>query len=228
MKFKIKKDAFDFLKQYEEENVSFIRITTVANTIDVEVIKENNSISYTVPAEVSSVGSVFVVINKLIGIMNLFENDIVFEYSKGDKELLELSGENDNIKISLICWSEMPPAIISSLEAKSDILFEVREGNANFEEHINTIEDFIKKNNKFGIAFSANKNYYLTNGSKAISNNQSIKEAYYSMKTKLLSEKIKSGGRIENVFVSPEVLEFKFSDCSIFCRSEIIHNPVIS
>lgn len=228
MKFKIKKDAFDFLKQYEEENVSFIRITTVANTVDIEVIKENNSISYTVPAEVSLVGSVFVVINKLIGIMNLFENDIVFEYSKGDKELLELSGENDNIKISLICWSEMPPAIISSLEAKSDILFEVREGNANFEEHTNTIEDFIKKNNRFGIAFSANKDYYLTNASKAISNNQSIKEVYYSMGTELLSEKIKSGGRIENVFVSPEVLEFKFSDCSIFCKCDIVHNPVIS
>ena len=229
MKFKIKHDAFDFLKQYEEENVSFVNIIAGSGSLSVEVIKENNSIVYRMPAEVSSTGSIFVVLNKLIGMMNLFEDDVVFEYNGSpDKELLELSGKSDNIKISLICWSEMPKAIVVSWLGEQHPLFELNEDKEVFDKYVKSIKSFVNKNKTFIIGFSTNKEIYLENGARSYSNVSKIDELFFSRDTKLLYEKIKSGGEITNIIVSPEVIEFCFSDCNIFCKCEKVIGPIIS
>ena len=227
MKFVVKKNAFDFLKKFERENVSFVKLTTGIDCVSVEVICLNNSIVVSVPAKVTENGSVFMVINKLAEMMERFSEDVVFTYSKAEKETMELSGKDDIIKISLVCWESVPTAITRSLASESNVLFSMKDDNENFDKQIDFISKYFREKSNVTVGFSENKFFYLCNAKEGVSDTNGITKAYYVIDVNLLEKEIKEN-KILNILVSPTVVEFKFEDCSIFAHCSVIGYPTIT
>ena len=227
MKFIVKKNAFDFLKKFEKENISFAKITTGTDCISIEVICFDNSTVFNIPAKITENGSVFMVINKLAEMMERFSEDVVFTYSKAEKEIMELSGKDDIIKISLTCWESMPAAITRSLASESNVLFSMKDGNENFDKQIDFISKYFREKSNVTVGFSESKFFYLCNAKEGVSDTNGITKAYYITDVNLLEKEIKEN-KILDILVSPTVVEFRFEDCSIFARCNVIGYPTIT
>ena len=227
MKFVVKKNAFDFLKKFEKENVSFIKLTTGTDCVSVEVICFNNSIVFSIPAKITENGSVFMVINKLAEMMERFSEDVIFTYSKAEKETMELSGKDDIIKISLVCWEKMPEAITRSLIPEDNLLFSMKDDNENFNKQIDFISKYFREKSNVAVGFSEKRNFYLCNTKEGVSDINSIYQIYFVVDVNLLEKEIKEN-KILDILVYPAVVEFKFEDCSIFAHCSIIGYPTIT
>ena len=214
MKFVVKKNAFDFLKKFERENVSFVKLTTGIDCVSVEVICLNNSIVVSVPAKVTENGSGF-------------SEDVIFTYSKAEKETMELSGKDDIIKISLVCWESVPTAITRSLASESNVLFSMKDDNENFDKQIDFISKYFREKSNVTVGFSENKFFYLCNAKEGVSDTNGITKAYYVVDVNLLEKEIKEN-KILDILVSPTVVEFKFENCSIFAHCSVIGYPTIT
>lgn len=226
MKFKINKNSLDFLKSFEDEDISFVKITAKENKITVEIIKNDNSIEYLINAKVEETGSVFIVLNKFVGFLHQFDDEITVETNTTpEKDFIQLFGKDGDIKISfdINCWEKPSEKIVESLADKSRIICNIKD-----EAIQKTITNFIKKvGSSLGIGFSASGDLYITDGSYSYANKPLDSIYYFGAGKKFLLDCILNEP-IENIFVSEEVIEFKFPSCSIFVRCDRIDNPYIT
>ena len=201
MKFKINKSDLDFLRSFEDEDISFVKITAKENGIDFEVIRGDNSFEYSLfNDKVKETGSVFVVLNKFVGFLHQFDYEITVETNTApEKDFIQLFGKDGDIKISfdINCWEKPSEKIVESLADKSRVICNIKDESIQ-----KTIINFIKKvGSSLGIGFSANGDLYITDGSYSYANKPLDSIYYFGAGKKFLLDCILNEP-LENIFVS--------------------------
>lgn len=231
MKFVLGKNSLDYLRSFEDDKVSFAKLTAKDDKFKIEIIKEQNSIVFEFKTEVKQEGSVFVVLNKLVGTLHQFKGDIAVSVVDGDRTLLQFDGTDGDIKITLceVCWkeNEMKDVIASSWESKVNPIFEIDSNE--IEKFIGPLTKFAERcKDGFSIGFSSDKKIYLTDESHSYSlEKETLDTVYFSEMTNILYERLQTATLLK-IVVSEKVLEFKFADFSVFTSARIVCELPIS